>query len=227
MTAPSWSEISKNYPVAVRARLDQLMATSRPEMTGKLILWHGAPGTGKTTALRALARAWQPWCATQYVSDPERFFADPGYMGHVLTRPAKARYGPTLDEPGETEAIWRLVIAEDADEYLRSSARRDAGAALGRLLNLTDGILGQGINFLVLLTTNEEQSRLHPAITRSGRCLTRVEFAPFTVAEARHWADGVAEVAGAGGTLADLLERRGDLRRFGEVEPRLSTGVYL
>lgn len=52
--------------------------------------------------------------------------------------------------------MWRLIVAEDSDDYLRASARRDAGAGLSRLLNLTDGILGQGFNVLVLITTNEE-----------------------------------------------------------------------
>ncbi len=104
------------------------------------------------------------------------------------------------------------MVAEDSDEYLRASARRDAGAALGRLLNLADGILGQGMNVLVLLTTNEETSRLHPALIRPGRCLAAVEFPPFDAAHAGEWLGGHVEQPM---TLAELLERRGDLRRVG------------
>jgi ATP-dependent 26S proteasome regulatory subunit len=69
-----------------------------------------------------------------------------------------------------------LIVAEDSDEFLRLSARREAGAALGRLLNLTDGILGQGSNTLILLTTNELLENLHPALIRPGRCLAQIEF---------------------------------------------------
>ena len=68
--------------------------------------------------------------------------------------------GPRLAGPGHPDAVWRLIIAEDSDGYLRCSARRDAGDALGRLLNLGDGVLGQGMNALALLTTNEETSRI-------------------------------------------------------------------
>ncbi|MGH9181179.1 MAG: DUF5925 domain-containing protein, partial [Acidimicrobiales bacterium] len=134
--------------------------------------------------------------------------------------------GPSLRKPAEPEALWRLIVAEDCDEYLRASARRDAGAALGRLLNLTDGLLGQGMCALVLLTTNEEVSRLHPALTRPGRCLARVEFNPFEESEARGWLDGV-HVEGSR-TLAELLELRGDLGRIGtHTETPTFVGQYL
>lgn len=73
----------------------------------------------------------------------------------------------------DESAKWQLLVAEDSDEFLRVSARRESGAALGRLLNLSDGILGQGSNTLILLTTNERLDRLHPALIRPGRCLAR------------------------------------------------------
>jgi TRAP-type C4-dicarboxylate transport system permease large subunit len=75
-------------------------------------------------------------------------------------------------------------VAEDSDEFLRASARRDAGASLGRLLNVTDGVLGQGSDTIILLTTNEEIGRLHPALVRPGRCLGAVEFTEFSPTEA-------------------------------------------
>lgn len=226
--APAWSEIERNYPGAVKDELGTLLKLERPAKTGKLILWHGPPGTGKTTALRALLRAWEPWCAGQYVADPEQFFGHPGYISDVLTRSAAPKHGPTLARAGEPEALWRLIIAEDTDEYLRASARRDAGAGLGRLLNLADGILGQGFNTLILLTTNEELHRLHPALIRPGRCLARVEFTAFRHHEARAWLpDGVAEPA-EDATLAELFERCGDLERLGTRETKEERpGVYL
>ncbi len=48
--APTWPDITRNYPIPVRAGLDALVALERPQTNGKLILWHGPPGTGKTTA---------------------------------------------------------------------------------------------------------------------------------------------------------------------------------
>lgn len=226
ITAPTWTDIARNYPVAVRADLQPLMDLVRPE-GGKLILWHGLPGTGKTTALRALMRAWEPWCTAQHVSDPERFFADPGYIAQVLTRPLDPRHGGH-DRAASHPASWRLVVAEDSDEHLRASARRDAGAGLGRLLNLTDGVLGQGLNALVLVTTNEEVREINPALTRPGRSLGRVEFTAFGPSEAAAWLDRQGDLPDRDLTLAELFERRGSTRRLGTIEGRRSApGQYL
>ena len=53
------------------------------------------------------------------------------------------------------------------------------------MLNVVDGLIGQGFPTLVLVTTNEPMRVLHPAIARSGRCAAHVEFKPFTEPEAR------------------------------------------
>jgi hypothetical protein len=178
---PSWDDVAGNYPTTTAAGLSALADADGVEnRAGRLILWHGAPGTGKTTAVRALSRSWSAWCEPHYVMDPERLFAEPAYLLQV----AGVDHGAEEDPRSRR---WRLVIAEDCDEYLRDDAKLRAGASLGRLLNLCDGILGHGLRVLVLLTTNEDVGRLHPAITRPGRCLSQVEFASFSPAQAHDW----------------------------------------
>ena len=71
VAAPSWAESERNYARRTADALRPLMtATDTAGHAGRLILWHGAPGTGKTTAVRALSRAWAGWCRTHYVMDP-------------------------------------------------------------------------------------------------------------------------------------------------------------
>ncbi len=86
--APQWADIAGNYPPSTRTSLDLLNRLSTPTGGGRLVLWHGVPGTGKTTAVRALIRSWVPWCSAHYIADPERFFGDSCYMTHVLSAPA-------------------------------------------------------------------------------------------------------------------------------------------
>ena len=153
------------------------MAVTPEGITGRLLLLHGAPGTGKTTLLRALAREWQEWCQTDCVLDPEVLFGLPGYLMEVAVG---------QDDDDDAPA-WRLLVLEDCDELVRGEAKQAAGQALSRLLNLTDGMLGQGRNVLVAITTNEELHRLHPAVVRPGRCLAQIEIGPLTADEATIW----------------------------------------
>jgi hypothetical protein len=111
---------------------------------------------------------------------------------------------------GDDDDQWRLVILEDSGELIASDARTVAGQALSRLLNVTDGLLGQGMRTLVLITTNEPVKHLHPATRRAGRCLADIEFAALSTEEANRWlkARGEARRVDRPTTLAELYATR-------------------
>ena len=201
---PRWDEIREGYPEAVRCALDELTAASGPG-PGGLVLWHGEPGTGKSYALRALARAWAAWCDTLVVADPEAFLGQ-GVVG---------------SEIAGSGSRYRLIVLEDAGELLAADAREHAGQGLSRLLNLTDGILGAGLRTIVLVTTNEPLGRLHPAVARPGRCWVDVEFARLSAAESDAWlSDRGLEPCARSLTLAELYA----LKAGREVAARATVG---
>ena len=91
------------------------------------------------------------------------------------------------DEEERERKAWRVLVLEDTGELLSADARVSMGQGLSRFLNVVDGLIGQGLRVLVLVTTNEPIKRLHPAVARPGRCAANVEFTALSRSEAASW----------------------------------------
>jgi hypothetical protein len=202
VSTPAWADIRGNYPAPVVAPLERLMALEHPPHGGQLMLWHGRTGTGKTHAIRALLVEWRGWARAEYIVDPEQFFGGPaGYIMTVLL-------GGEEDEEPERQDKWRLLVVEDTGELLTADAKERVGQGLSRFLNTVDGLLGQGLKVLLLITTNEDLGKLHPAVVRPGRCAVNLRFTELEGSEAarwlaRHGGDGAAVPGHV--TLAELF----------------------
>jgi SpoVK/Ycf46/Vps4 family AAA+-type ATPase len=198
LAVPNLAEIAGNYSGTVRRELERLTTSFAPDSEGRLLLWHGQPGCGKTWALRALASEWRDWCTLRYVTDPEVLLNEPAYLMHLLhMRPSGQA----------TEGAWRLIVLEDTGELLSADAKQRTGQGLSRLLNVVDGLLGESSKSLFLITTNEDLRTIHPAIARPGRCARLLEFHSLSAEEANAWleAHGCEARVAVPATVAELF----------------------
>ncbi|MBK5568287.1 ATP-binding protein [Ensifer sp. SSB1] len=131
------------------------------EMSTKLLL-SGPPGTGKTTYARALCNTLQiPLLVTSVAS-----WLEPGYLGDVLKRMAKAF------ELARENAPVILFIDEIDNIGSRSGGRREQHddywrSLINRLLELLDGT--SKTDGVVVVAATNLPDRIDPALLRSGR----------------------------------------------------------
>jgi hypothetical protein len=204
--APTYHAVEGNYTGHVQASLERMVSGEfEPGRGGQLLLWHGPPGTGKTYALRALCVEWRKWCDIEYVVDPEEFFGTASYLMQTLM----ASSDDIHDEDEDVERRWRLLIFEDTGDLMSEDARQRVGQGLSRLLNVVDGFIGQGLRTLILITTNDEIGKLHPAVSRPGRCAVQIKFAKMSPEESVNWGrhNGIA-VPKVQHSLAELFALR-------------------
>jgi hypothetical protein len=199
---PPWKEIRTNYPPETRAAVDRLLALKTPWALGRLVIWHGCPGSGKTYAIRAMLQAWKDRFDFIVVNDPENFTASPSYYYQIASRSAQypTRFKHLIpylekddddddEEEGEKKdrKKRRLFIMEDSADLVIQESRMNHYDKLGKLLNMTDGLYGQGREDLFILTFNEQIDRIDGAFLRPGRCITKTEFMKFSPSDAASW----------------------------------------
>ncbi len=215
ITTTKWSDVEANYPGELKASLGELMAMEDPGSAGKLILLDGPPGTGKTRAILTLISEWREWCRASVVTDSDQFFGSATYLNSIIFN-------------SEGMGKWLLIVVEDGDEFINVDGRETKGQAIARLLNLNDGIVGQGLKLLTLMSTNVQAEKLNPALVRPGRCLATLHFGTFGLEDATAWlqAKGIAEPNLAendeGYSLATLYKILGDFTAATEKAAELA-----
>jgi len=228
-----WESIADNYSALTRAALSAMMIARPPLPAGTIALLHGDPGTGKTRSVMAFALAVREWANTHYITDPERFFGKAPYMLGVLLGANDDDKDGVVPEQGQNpkgtsgNGKWNVLVVEDADEFVSVEAKREQGQAMSRLLNIADGIVGQGMRVLTVLTANERLEKLHPAVGRPGRCLANIEFGRLSEDESVGWinAHGGSSLLWPRGRRATIAELYDHVREDKQIVARVDRGT--
>ena len=150
---------------------ESILSTLAKKCAG-IHLLRGDPGTGKTSFIRYLV---------EMLRTTHRFYFLPSYEY------ARVGNGTLIeflhDERDEHRNLQFVVVMEDAEAVLMPR-KVDTGFSVSAMLNLTDGLLGEGLNLQFICTVNCEIAELDPAIVRPGRLRTARDFRLLTHSEA-------------------------------------------
>jgi len=167
---------------------------------GRLAIFDGPPGTGKTFLIRALLSDLPkvkflllPSNMMESLTAPELLLAlmnesdsDSGcgdQCSDTTTKPVAPKpFGYSNDNKDEKTPL--VLIVEDADRCLSHRAT-DNISAISSLLNISEGIIGNLLDIRIICTTNAEIDDIDGAIMRTGRLSARVEVGLLSVEKAK------------------------------------------
>ena len=124
-------------------------------------LFHGKPGTGKTSTVRALAGALS--LSACFLSLGDRRIGNPELQSVLSDLPSSS-----------------ILVIEDIDALFNENRKSDNPSPLtfSGLLNALDGLISED-GTITIMTTNHIE-RLDPALIRAGRVDRKFEFKPPT-----------------------------------------------
>lgn len=123
-----------------------------------LVLFHGDPGTGKTSYLKYLLHTVTKKKLIYLPPDLIQSLSAPSFISFLMS-----------------EASNSILLIEDAENVLR---HREAGGnqAVSNILNISDGILGDVLRLQIVCTFNSKLSEIDSALLRPGRLISEYRF---------------------------------------------------
>lgn len=130
--------------------------------SGRLTIFDGPPGTGKTFLIRALIDSIKDGIFVFVPPAMVDFLASPELIP-MLIQKKSSNY---VDGP-------IIFILEDADNVLVPRDKSNV-SLISTLLNMTSGILGSMLDIRAIATTNSPTKDIDPALLRPGRISSHV-----------------------------------------------------
>ena len=121
-----------------------------------LLLLHGLPGSGKTTYIRHIMTVVKGRPFIVLDSSVFAYITDSSFINLLM------------------ENRNAVIILEDCETMLED--RESGNSQLTTLLNLSDGIIGDSVNFKLICTFNATINKIDKAVLRKGRMKLKYEF---------------------------------------------------
>lgn len=154
-----------NYGESFVETSEKLIKSLNEEKSG-LYLFHGDPGTGKSSYIKYLCSG---------VVKRKIVYIPVGLISS-LTSPDMI---PLLMENKNV-----IMVIEDAEKALVARDESGRSDLVSTILNLTDGFLGQALNITVVATFNTAKEKIDEALLRKGRLKHCYEFSKLSLEQA-------------------------------------------
>jgi hypothetical protein len=148
-------DLELNYGKTASEKFDKIIDYTKKNKNG-LVLLSGKPGTGKSTFIKYLATKTDRKVIYLSSGSADQL-TNPDFLSFIM---------------GYRNSI---LLLEDAEKALRSRESQDNNA-ISNILNITDGVLGDCLNILIIATFNISKEKIDPALVRKGRLLIEHEF---------------------------------------------------
>ena len=130
-----------------------------------LILLHGIPGSGKTSYIKHLITK----------SGNRKIVYIPPHLAVSIASPHFISFV-------KSELANSVLVIEDAEQILLSRENIESHKeAVSNILNMTDGILADALNILIICTFNTDMENIDSALRRKGRMMLQYKFTELTV----------------------------------------------
>lgn len=166
--------IKSNYSAdhaSAREYILQQLRAKKPN--GRLNVFFGPPGTGKTHFIKSLLG---------HVDSSIFVYVPP----HLVPQISNPSFVTAIIERREAYPNEKIIfVLEDADQVL-ATRMADNMSDINGLLNLTDGFLASSFDIRIIATTNSKAEDIDPAILRPGRLCAKLNFSHLNREEAEN-----------------------------------------
>lgn len=196
-------DLDLNYGSGFEKFNNELMEKFRSSSQG-LILFHGAPGTGKTFYVRHLLRKMSE-------SKKVVIYMPPNMVDH-LVEPSFITFISSQVSAFTAGGKSCIMLIEDAEPLLVSRDANIRIQGITNLLNMTDGLLNDLLGMQIICTFNVPLKQLDEALLRPGRLIARKEFKALPEFEANVLAHslGIKHVFTGPATLSEIYAKGKD-----------------
>ncbi|GEO22157.1 AAA family ATPase [Cyclobacterium qasimii] len=179
--------------------INELVEESLNTDKAGLILFHGVPGTGKTSYIKHLINTFD---------EKDFIFIQNEFINELL-------------HPDFISFLLKhrnvVLIIEDAEKVLMNRVQKNESSVVSTILQLTDGLFSDYLNIKIICTFNTSIDKIDTALLRKGRMIAYYEFQPLVAQKANELLKSLNfESTNQELTLADIYNYRN--KNFNQVE---------